>query len=208
MRSTDPAELSEQLRGLLEPVVSDAGLEIDAVEVRTAGRKHSVKLVVDHPETSGETGIDLDAIAKLSRAAAAELDPHEHLIEGSYTLEVTSPGLDRPLTRPRDWRRNFLRLATITLTGGDAIEARIGKAGEERVQVAVRGTGKGRRPELRDLPYDEVDKARVEVEFKAPPAAETALLDPGGDSGDSGSGDSGRDGDGDTDSTHTHEENR
>ena len=176
MRSPDPTQLADQLRGVLEPVVADAGLEIDDVEVRTAGRRHAVKLVVDLPDSSTATGIDLDDIARLSRTAAAELDPHEHLIEGSYTLEVTSPGVDRPLTRPGHWRRNFLRLAAITLTDGGSIEARIGRAGDERVQVAVPGR---REPELREIAYSDVTHARVQVEFKAAPKAETALLDPG-----------------------------
>ncbi|MBC3190820.1 ribosome maturation factor RimP [Pseudonocardia sp. C8] len=190
MRSTDPTQLADQLRGVLGPVVTDAGLEIDAVEVRTAGRRHAVKLVVDLPEGSAATGIDLDEIARLSRTAAAELDAHEHLIEGSYTLEVTSPGVDRPLTRPRHWRRNFLRLARITLADGGCLDARIGRAGDERVQVAVPGRP---RPELREIAYSDVKHAQVQVEFKAAPKAETALLDPGA---------------GETSETSANEENR
>lgn len=185
MRSPDPERLADQLRGVLEPVVAGAGLEIDTVEVRTAGRRHAVKLVVDLPEGSTATGIDLDDIARLSRAAAAELDPHEHLIEGSYTLEVTSPGVDRPLTRPRHWRRNFLRLARITLADGGSLEARIGRAGEERVQVAVPGR---KEPELREIVYGDVTHAQVQVEFKPAPDAEAALL--GADRTGSGSDDS------------------
>ncbi|MBP2370039.1 ribosome maturation factor RimP [Pseudonocardia parietis] len=173
MRSPDPEQLADQLRGVLEPVVTDAGLEIDAVEVRTAGRRHAVKLVVDLPEGSTATGFDLDDIARLSRTAAAELDPHEHLIEGSYTLEVTSPGVDRPLTRPQHWRRNFLRLAQITLAGGESVEARIGQADDDRVQVAVPGR---KQPELREIAYRDVTHAQVQVEFKPAPKAETALL--------------------------------
>ena len=181
MRSPDPAQLADQLRGVLEPVVHGAGLEIDAVEVRTAGRRHSVKLVVDLPESSPATGIDLDVIARLSRSAAAELDPHEHLIEGSYTLEVTSPGIDRPLTEPRHWRRAYLRLARITLTGGDTLEARIGRAGDDRVEVAV----PGRKPELREIAYADVEHAQVQIEFKPAPAGEAALLGAGEGSTDS-----------------------
>lgn len=199
MRSPDPAQLSEQLRGVLEPVVADAGLEIDAVEVRTAGRRHAVKLVVDLPESATATGIDLDVIARLSRSAAAELDPYEHLIEGSYTLEVTSPGVDRPLTRPRHWRRNFLRLAAIELAGGDTLQARIGRADDDGVQVAVPGR---KQPELRELAYTDITGARVQVEFKAPPPAEVALLDPNHGAADRGAG---------TDDAGTHgadEENR
>lgn len=175
MRSPDPAQLADQLRGVLEPVVHGAGLEIDAVEVRSAGRRHSVKLVVDLPESSPETGIDLDVIARLSRSAAAELDPHEHLIEGSYTLEVTSPGIDRPLTEPRHWRRAYLRLARLTLTDGSVVDARVGRLDGDTVAVAVPGR---KTPERRDIPLAEIRHAQVQVEFKPAPPAETALLDP------------------------------
>lgn len=177
MRSPGPDKLGGQLRDLLEPVVSDAGFEIDDIEVRTAGRRHAVKVVVDRPENGtdgGGDGVGLDAIAGVSRAAAEKLDAHEHLIEGSYTLEVTSPGVDRPLTRPRHWRRARMRLAAIRLTDGSGISARIGTAGESAVQVAVTG----RRPELRELAYAEVEHAQVQVEFRPPPKAEVALLDP------------------------------
>ena len=88
-----PGPLPGQLHGVLEPIVADAGFELDELDVRATGRRHTVKVVVD-----SDTGVGLDDIAKLSRAAAAELDRHEHLIGGSYTLEVTSPGVDRPLT--------------------------------------------------------------------------------------------------------------
>ena len=199
MSSPDPAQLSAQLRGVLEPVVTGAGLEIDAVEVRTAGRRHAVKLVVDLPDGATATGIDLDDIARLSRTAAAELDPHEHLIEGSYTLEVTSPGIDRPLTRPRHWKRNFLRLASIELAGGESLEARIGRADDDGVQVAVPGR---KQPELRELAYADITRARVQVEFKAPPNAEAALLDPNHGATDRSAGTDGADTDG------ANEENR
>jgi ribosome maturation factor RimP len=174
MPSPDPEQLTGQLRGVLEPVVTAAGFELDAVEVRTAGRRHAVTVVVDRPDDSPTSGVGLDDVASLSRSAAGELDSHEHLIGGSYTLEVTSPGVDRPLTRPRHWRRAWLRLAAIRLADGSELEARVGRAGENGVQVA---TG-GKRPELHELDYGQVAHAQVQVEFKDPPAAEVALLDP------------------------------
>lgn len=176
MRSPGPDRLGGALRDLLEPLVSDAGFEIDDLEVGVVGSRHAVKLVVDRPDAADAdgSGVGLDAIALLSRAAAVELDAHEHLIEGSYTLEVTSPGVDRPLTRPRHWRRARLRLAAIRLTDGSAFEARVGTAGESAVEVATTG----KRPALRELAYAEVEHAQVQVEFRPPPKAEVALLDP------------------------------
>lgn len=169
-----PEQLPGSLRGVLEPLVVDAGFELDDLEVRAAGRKHTVKVVVDVPEDSavGES-VPLDAIARLSRSAAAELDRHEHLIAGSYTLEVTSPGVDRPLTRPLHWRRAHLRLVKVALVSGDTVEVRVGAAGEDSVTVVDAGA-KG--PEPRALAYADVARAVVQVEFKAPPAAEVEAL--------------------------------
>jgi ribosome maturation factor RimP len=169
-----PEQLPGSLRGVLEPLVVDAGFELDDLEVRAAGRKHTVKVVVDVPEDSPETSVPLDAIARLSRGAAAELDRHEHLIAGSYTLEVTSPGVDRPLTRPLHWRRAHLRLAKVALESGDTVEVRVGAAGDDSVTVVDAGAKK---PEPRALSYADVKRAVVQVEFKAPPAAEVEALE-------------------------------
>lgn len=182
MPSPDPEQLSGQLRGVLEPVVTAAGFELDAVEVRAAGRRHAVTVVVDRPDDAATDGVGLDDVASLSRSAAGELDAHEHLIDGAYTLEVTSPGVDRPLTRPRHWRRAWLRLATIRLADGTELTARVGRADDDGVHVVV----PGKRPELRELGWSEIAHAKVEVEFKDPPQAEVALLDPSATTGEEG----------------------
>jgi ribosome maturation factor RimP len=152
------------LHGVLEPIVSGAGYELDELDVRVIGRRHTIKLVVD-----SDSGIGLDDIATVSRAASEELDKHEHLIGGSYTLEVTSPGVDRPLTAPRHWRRAHLRLVAVRTVDGATLAGRVGTAGEDSVELLVAGV---RRP----LPYADVAHAAVEVEFNHPPAAEIALL--------------------------------
>ncbi|WP_300008901.1 ribosome maturation factor RimP [Pseudonocardia sp.] len=156
--------VQQPLLGVLEPLVRDAGFELDELDVRVAGRRHTVKLVVD-----ADTGVDLDDIARLSRAAATELDQHEHLIGGSYTLEVTSPGVDRPLTLPRHWRRARLRQVVVRLREGATLVARVGEAGEDAVTVLVEGA-------LRELRYADVAHAAVQVEFRSPPDAEIRRL--------------------------------
>lgn len=152
------------LRGLLEPVVTAAGFELDAFDVRSAGRRHTVRLVVD-----ADGGVGLDAVARLSRAASDVLDRHEHLVGGSYTLEVTSPGVDRPLTAPRHWRRAHLRLVAVRPVDGEGFHGRVGDAGDETVTLLVDGA-------LREVRYAEVAHAAVEVEFAPAPAADRALL--------------------------------
>ena len=152
------------LHGVLEPIVTGAGFELDELDVRVIGRRHTIKLVVD-----SDSGVGLDDIATVSRAASEELDKHEHLIGGSYTLEVTSPGVDRPLTAPRHWRRAHLRLVAVRTHDGATLTGRVGAAGDDAVELLVAGV---RRP----LSYADVAHAAVEVEFNHPPAAEIALL--------------------------------
>jgi ribosome maturation factor RimP len=158
-----------QLRDVLEPLVAAAGFELDQLDVRAAGRRHTVRVVVD-----SDDGVDLDDIALLSRAVSAELDRDEHLLGGSYTLEVTSPGVDRPLTGPRHWRRAHLRQVAVRLHDGTAFTGRVGAAGEDAVTVLVDGR-------LRELRYTDVAHAGVQVEFNPPPQAEVrALAGPAG----------------------------
>ncbi|WP_019808416.1 ribosome maturation factor RimP [Saccharomonospora halophila] len=164
--------MPNELAGRLEPVVAEAvaaaGFDLDALDVQQAGRRKLVKVVVD-----GEHGVELDQIAEISRTVSAALDEYEHLIEGAYTLEVTSPGLDRPLTTPRHWRRAKYRLVRVTPVDGSPYVGRVGDAGPESVRILVDGN-------IRDLRYADVDTAVVEVEFKQPPAGDLKLLDSDG----------------------------
>lgn len=160
----DPGPLPGKLYGVLEPVVVGAGFELDDLDVRVAGRRHTVKVVVDSP-----SGIGLDALAALSRSVSAELDKHEHLINGSYTLEVTSPGAERPLTKQRHWQRAHLRKVAVTTADKQKFTGRVGEAGAESVVVLVDG-------KKRELRYADVQRAAVEVEFKPAPEAELRAL--------------------------------
>jgi ribosome maturation factor RimP len=177
------AEVPDQQQGdrkptpaaALRPVVADAvgaaGFELETLDVQQAGRRALVKVVVD-----GEQGVELDKVAEISRAVAAVLDEHDHVLGGPYTLEVTSPGVDRPLTKPGHWRRAKLRLVKVRTTDGTELTARVGAADPDpdgSVQVLVDGA-------LRQLAYADVAKAVVEIEFKQPPAAETAMLEQAG----------------------------
>lgn len=168
MSSSRPEQVAPQppgqLRDVLEPLVAAAGFELDQLDVRAAGRRHTIRVVVD-----SDTGVDLDDIAVLSRAVAAELDGDEHLIGGSYTLEVTSPGVDRPLTGLRHWRRAHLRQVAVRLHDGTALTGRVGDAEQESVALLVDG-------KLREVRYADVAHAGVQVEFKPAPAAEIRML--------------------------------
>jgi ribosome maturation factor RimP len=160
---------------MVEGAVAAVGFDLEEIDVRPAGRRRLVRVVVD-----SDSGVGLDDIATVSRRIAAELDQCDDVLGGPYTLEVTSPGVDRPLRTPRHWRRAHLRLVEVALRDAGKITGRVGTCGEQEVWLLVDGR-------LRDLRYADVERASVVVEFRQPPVEELRLLADGGDSaGDPG----------------------
>lgn len=159
-----PNELASRLEPIVAEAVTTAGFDLDSLEVQQAGRRQLVKVVVD-----SDDGVGLDEVAEVSRTVSAALDENEHVLASAYTLEVTSPGLDRPLTQRRHWRRARFRLVKITPVEGSAYLGRVGHAGEKSVRVLAGGR-------IEDVRYESVAKAVVEVEFKQPPADELKQL--------------------------------
>jgi ribosome maturation factor RimP len=143
---------SERLRVLLEPLVSSQGLDLEEVEVDSVGRKRVLRVVV------------LDAIADVSRALSAKLDETDAMGEGEYTLEVGTPGAERELKEHRHYVRAMDRLVKFQLGDGGELIARILDVDEEGVDVEVPGV-KGRKPTARRLVFQDIAKARVQVEF-------------------------------------------
>jgi ribosome maturation factor RimP len=149
------AMTSSRVRPLLEPVVTAAGYDLEDVVVTAAGRRSVVRVVVDR-----DGGVDLDAVAEVARAVSEALDAEESLGSSPYVLEVTSPGVDRPLSLPRHWRRNVGRLVRVgELTG------RITAADEDQVTLEVAG-------EARLMGYDDLGEGQVQVEFSRPGGGE------------------------------------
>ncbi|MDH5511786.1 MAG: ribosome maturation factor RimP, partial [Gammaproteobacteria bacterium] len=88
-----------ELRQLLEPGVSAMGFELVDVEVAGSHHNPTLRVYIDSPR-----GVNVDDCASVSRQLSALLDVEDPL-PGHYTLEVSSPGLDRPLVKPEDFRR-------------------------------------------------------------------------------------------------------
>ncbi|MFD4034515.1 ribosome maturation factor RimP [Streptomyces sp. NPDC058637] len=153
---------SERLRGLLEPLVSAKDLDLEEIEVSRAGRRRVLRVIVD-----SEDGVELDTCAELSRTISETLDETDAMGDDEYVLEVSSPGADRPLTEHRHYVRAIGRLVKLTLrTGEPAVElvARILAVDDEGLDLEVPGV-KGRKPTSRRVAFDEIAKARVEIEF-------------------------------------------
>ncbi|MGI5471182.1 ribosome maturation factor RimP [Streptomyces sp. CA-132043] len=162
---------SERLRGLLEPLVAARDLDLEEIEVTPAGKRRVLRIVVD-----SDQGVQLDECAELSREISQALDDADAMGDVAYTLEVTSPGADRPLTEPRHYRRATGRLIKAQLHEGGELVARIIAVDDEGLDLEVPGV-KGRKPTARRVAFSEIAKARVEIEFNrktAPGAAEDA----------------------------------
>ena len=102
-----------RIRSLVEPVVSAEGFEVDSLTVSAAGRRSILRLTVD-----ADDRVDLDSVARVSRAVSEVLDEAAGAaFSGPYSLEVSSPGVDRPLTDERHWRRATGRLVIVTVDG-------------------------------------------------------------------------------------------
>ncbi len=143
------------LERLAEPVVRAASMDLEAVELTWAGRRGVLRIVVD-----ADNGADLDEMALVSQALSAELDAAGIMGETPYTLEVTSPGVDRPLTQARHWRRAVSRLVSAQLSGGtQAVSGRVMAADDEGVVLDVEG-------DQRAFSFSELGPGKVQVEFR------------------------------------------
>jgi ribosome maturation factor RimP len=189
---TDPA--TSRLIGWIEPVVTAAGYDLEELTVTAAGRRSVVRVVVDR-----DSGITLDDVAEVSRVVSEELDARDDgMGRTPYVLEVTSPGVDRPLTEPRHWRRNTGRLVTVAVGPAGSAEqltGRITAVTDAGVELAVEAPGKPgarkRPPTPRAVPWSQLGAGRVQVEFgrhedDAVPPEEGVLP---GDAEDDGAGD-------------------
>ena len=144
---------TDHLTVQLGPSVEALGLDLDAVELTTAGRRRVLRVVVDR-----QGGVTLDDIAEATRAVSRTLDSEDTLGEQPYTLEVTSRGVDRPLTLPRHWARNSGRLVEVQTPEGPSLTGRITGADDDGVDLDVDGVA-------HRLAYTDVTNARVQVEF-------------------------------------------
>ena len=154
---TSATSAGKALADLLTPVASHAGFDLEDVEVVPAGKRKLVRVIVDR-----DGGLDLDAVAEVSRELDAALDRSSDvdklLGKSPYTLEVSSPGVDRPLTEPRHWRRAIGRLVEARLRAGGDVTGRVTSADDAGVTFE---TAQGERV----IAYADLGRGRVQIEF-------------------------------------------
>jgi ribosome maturation factor RimP len=139
-----------KLEQLLNPVVAASGALIEEITITPAGKRRVVTVLVDHHDRN----LSLDEVTSISRAISEQIDGDPKILgDKPFTLEVSSPGVDRPLRELRHWRKNIGRLVKITLNNGATKSGRI--------------SGCGDLPEVDNEPIDptEIKRAVIEIEF-------------------------------------------
>jgi ribosome maturation factor RimP len=165
LRSTVSPVDDRKLAGLIEPVVAAVGMDLESVRMTVAGKRRLLRIVVD-----SDQGVSLDDAAEVSRDISAVLDASQALGEVPYTLEVSSPGVDRPLTEPKHWRRARGRLVRVKVAGEGSVEGRLLAADADGVTLdtVLNGRANGERR----FPYADMGAGSVQIEFGRIPDAE------------------------------------
>ena len=149
--------LTQSITDLISPAVTEAGFFLEEVQIASPGSHRIVTCVVD-----GQTPLNLDQVTVASRVISELLDTAEFMGETPFTLEVTSPGVDRPLTQPRHWRKNLTRLIKVTLSDGAVITGRLTEFDEVNAKLVENIKG---RIKEHTVAFADIKRAVVEIEF-------------------------------------------
>ena len=145
--------ITDQIFELIAPAVSKAGFYLEDVQIASPGKSRIITVIVD-----SDHGLNLDQVTLVSREVSALLDVASFLGDKPFTLEVTSPGIDRPLTKPRHWHKNVGRLVKIVMNDGTTFSGRIKSSNE--ISAVVENKGED------TILFTEMKRAQIEVEFK------------------------------------------
>ena len=140
----------EDISAAITPALEALGFYLEDVTITSAGRRSMLTVIVD-----GDTHLSLDQVTSATKAIGEIVESIQSLGETPFTLEVTSPGLDRPLTKVRHWQKNINRLVKVVLQNGSEVKGRINEVNEANSVVG----------EIK-VNYSDIKRATLEVEFK------------------------------------------
>ena len=149
--------LSEKIIELVQPAVEKAGFFLEDVHVVSPGKHRIITCIVD-----GQTPLNLDQVTSVSRDISELLDLADFMDDAAFTLEVTSPGVDRPLTLPRHWHKNVNRLVKVVNQDGSVINGRVTTVEESQVILVEDIKGKTKEHLVH---FANIKRATVEIEF-------------------------------------------
>ena len=144
------------VRALAAAAAQSVGLVLEGVTITPAGRRRVLRVVVDLPDDEAG-GVPMERVASASQALSSALDGSPVMGGSPYVLEVSSPGIDRPLTEPRHWRRARGRLVRVTLGDGREVTGRVDSAAADVVVIAAE-----------TIPWHVLGPGRIQVEFNHP----------------------------------------
>ena len=140
----------EDISAAITPALEALGFYLEDVTIISAGRRSMLTVIVD-----GDTHLSLDQVTSATKAIGEIVESVQSLGETPFTLEVTSPGLDRPLTKVRHWQKNINRLVKVVLLDGSEIKGRIKDVNEVNATV-----------DEKNINYSDIKRATLEIEFK------------------------------------------
>jgi ribosome maturation factor RimP len=140
----------EDISAAITPALEALGFYLEDVTIISAGRRSMLTVIVD-----GDTHLSLDQVTSATKAIGEIVESIQSLGETPFTLEVTSPGLDRPLTKVRHWQKNINRLVKVVLLEGSEIKGRIKDVNEVSATV-----------DEKNINYSDIKRATLEIEFK------------------------------------------
>ena len=142
--------LNEDISAAIRPIIEATGNYLEELTITSAGKVKILTVIVD-----SDSHLNLDQITAVTKEISEVIETLEELGDTAFTLEVTSPGIDRPLTKPRHWRKNLDRLVKITMNSGQDIQGRIGEVTETVVLV-----------DDQKVSFEDIKRAVLEIEFK------------------------------------------
>jgi len=140
----------EQVAAAITPAIESLGFYVEDIAITSAGKRSMLTVIVD-----GDTHLSLDQVTVATKAISEIVENLPTLGNNPFTLEVTSPGLDRPLTKPRHWQKNKDRLIKIILNDGKEIAGRIKDSTQSAVTV-----------DEQVINFADMKRATLEIEFK------------------------------------------
>jgi ribosome maturation factor RimP len=144
--------LVQSIKDAITPAVDAAGYFLEDVHIASPGNRRVVTVVVD-----GSVNLNLDEVTAVTKVISAVLDVF--MDDSPFTLEVSSPGVERPLTLPRHWQKNLNRLVRSIMVNGEEVIGRVEAVHDESVCVIIESAHRV------ELPYVEIKRAQVEIEF-------------------------------------------
>lgn len=140
----------EEISAVITPALTSIGFYLEDLTITSAGRRSIITIIID-----GDSHLSLDQVTVATKAISELIENISNLGDNSFTLEVTSPGLDRPLTKPRHWQKNIDRLVKVIMLDTKEIKGRIKSANNDSVLI-----------DENNIFFVDIKRATLEVEFK------------------------------------------